>query len=146
MKLKSVLTDSLLLQSIQKMISFWNVAALLFCIACISKSDILRLKACNKFYAFFDVVYENSLLSNTIYSSVENISLHRCLIMCIQYPKCKSFGYMIHYSRCRIHHSSSVDNGTDLEEVVGWVHYETTKFEHNVGKFLVRFSFWQKMT
>ncbi|XP_057315435.1 uncharacterized protein LOC130656563 [Hydractinia symbiolongicarpus] len=106
---------------------------LLICIVYISKGDILRLSECNKFYAVFDVVFNNFLLINTTYSLVRNIELNRCLIICMQYPRCKSFSYMFHHSQCRIHHSTRTDTGSNLQKENGWTHYETNENATNVG-------------
>ncbi|XP_057315581.1 uncharacterized protein LOC130656697 isoform X2 [Hydractinia symbiolongicarpus] len=110
-----------------------DILIILLCVVCIGKGDILRLDSCNKLYANFNVVFENTLLKNTVYSLVENILLNRCLEICMHYPKCKSFSYILHYSQCRIHHSTSADNETILQDTVGWVHYETTENEQNLG-------------
>ncbi|XP_057316188.1 uncharacterized protein LOC130657230 [Hydractinia symbiolongicarpus] len=115
------------------MVMLWNFLISLLCILCIGKGDILRLDACNKISAIFNVVLENSLLEKTVYSLIENINLNRCLRICMQYPKCKSFSYMLHYSQCRIHQSTSADKETFLQDVIGWVHYETSKNEPNLG-------------
>ncbi|XP_057297334.1 uncharacterized protein LOC130626933 [Hydractinia symbiolongicarpus] len=106
---------------------------LLICIVCISKGDILRLSECNKFYAVFDVVFNKFLLINTTYSLVRNVELNICLIICMQYPKCKSFSYMFHHSQCRIHHSTRTDTGSELQKENGWTHYETNENATNVG-------------
>ncbi|XP_057315549.1 uncharacterized protein LOC130656665 [Hydractinia symbiolongicarpus] len=106
---------------------------LLIYIVCISKGEILRLSECNKFYAVFDVVFNNFLLVNTTYSLVRNIELNKCLIICMQYPKCKSFSYMFHHSQCRIHHSTRTDTGSNLQKENGWTHYETNENATNVG-------------
>ncbi|XP_057316016.1 uncharacterized protein LOC130657067 [Hydractinia symbiolongicarpus] len=116
------------------MLFLWNLMAIFFCKASTVKGDILRLYACNKLYGLFDAVYENVLLSNTTYSLVENIDLNHCSITCMQYPKCKSFSYMFDHSKCRIHHSTSADNGTVLQKTIGWIHYETNNNEQNLGR------------
>ncbi|XP_057315236.1 uncharacterized protein LOC130656407 [Hydractinia symbiolongicarpus] len=116
------------------MVLWLDILAKLLYIFSIVKGDILRLDTCNKFYAAFDVVYDNSLLTKTVFSLVENIVLNRCLIICVQYPKCKSFSYMFSHSQCRIHHSTRADNGTFLQKIVGWTHYETRENEPNLGR------------
>ena len=98
-------------------------------------AEILRLPACNKYFAEFTIIHGQRKLFNTFTTTIETTNTWHCLALCIQYKRCKSITVANNGSICKLHNDRNGENGTFLKPSNGWTFMETDMNSLNVRLF-----------
>ena len=98
-------------------------------------AEILRLPACNKYFAEFTIIHGQRELFNTFTTTIATTNRWHCSALCTQYERCKSITVAKNGSMCKLHHDRNGENGAFLKPSKGWTFMETDMNSLNVSLF-----------
>ena len=106
------------------------------------EADILRLPACNKYYAEFTTIHTGYELSSKFIYYFTKTNIKHCLALCIQFPTCKSIALTDDLSNCRLYSKRNGEDGASLMSSNGWIFIETGNNSVNVSFFIYSLPFF----